>query len=71
MRKFAIVAEYPKCDFCKEQGVDKDAHYDGRTVNGMWAFMCMEHFSLVGTGLGTGFGQRLILTTKEEDIEDN
>lgn len=60
----ARVYELPKCDFCKDQGVDREAHYDGRTVNGMWAFMCTEHFNAIGSGLGMGRGQRLIL---EED----
>ena len=61
----AHVAKLPKCDFCKDDKVDKYALYDGKTINGMWAFMCDAHFALYGTGLGMGRGQRLILEEKE------
>ena len=56
-----VVAELPPCDFCKEQGVAKEAHYDGSTTIGPWAYMCNAHYSVYGMGLGTGVGQRLIL----------
>lgn len=59
------VPELPPCDFCKEQGVTKDAHYDGNTTIGQWAFMCNAHYSVYGMGLGTGVGQRLILESEK------
>jgi len=43
-----------KCDFC-----EKDAIYDGKTRMGPWGFMCDEHFSQYGVGLGLGKGQVL------------
>ena len=45
----------PKCDFCKE-----DAEYDGRTTSGPWAYMCKQHFTEHGVGLGMGKGQHLV-----------
>jgi hypothetical protein len=50
------------CDYCKFEGVDKQATVDGATKNrGPWAYMCDEHFALHGVGLGLGAGQRLLL----------
>lgn len=57
----AYVATLPKCDFCKGNGIDKDAEYDGKTIHGPWANMCESHFEDYGRGLGTGVGQRLIV----------
>lgn len=51
-----FVSELPKCDFCDEQ-----ARYDGKTVMGPWANMCVLHFGQYGTGLGTGRGQELVV----------
>ena len=49
------------CDFepCK---VDKvQAHYDGATAMGPWAYICESHYRQYGIGLGLGLGQRLII----------
>ncbi len=48
------VIKLPQCNFCHQ-----DAHYDGQTVHGPWAFMCQAHYEIKGTGLGLGHGQRL------------
>lgn len=56
------VSFLPKCDFCRFNGVEKDARYDGSTTkDGRWAYMCGAHFSIYGMGLGLGVGQRLKL----------
>lgn len=58
----AVVASLPSCDF----GCGSVAHFDGRTTMGPWAFMCVEHWMEYGVRkLGTGFGQKLALATKE------
>jgi len=58
----AIVAELPMCDVCKLNGDDSvPAQYDGKTKSGPWANMCVTHFTLHGTGLGTGKGQKFVL----------
>jgi hypothetical protein len=46
----------PKCDFCSKQAV-----VDGKTSLGPWAYMCIEHFSVFGVGLGLGKGQYLVV----------
>lgn len=56
----ATVAELPPCDFCKRHGIHTLAAVDGKTVYGVWAFMCSDHYMIVGTGLGMGRGQLLI-----------
>jgi hypothetical protein len=59
------VMNYPSCDICKyEQSRTSEAHYDGRTTSGQWAYMCETHFASRGLGLGTGKGQRLIVGEK-------
>ncbi len=50
------VSVLPQCDLC-----GANARYDGKTVNGPWANMCQIHFAMLGVGLGTGKGQRLVL----------
>ncbi len=60
------VNRFPLCDFiegsiwsdCRDEG---EARYDGKTIHGPWAYMCEQHFTEFGVGLGTGRGQRLIL----------
>lgn len=47
----------PLCDIDPSHG---DAHYDGKTRYGPWAFMCEACFVRDGIGLGTGRGQRLV-----------
>jgi hypothetical protein len=60
-----IVAKLPKCNFC-----DEEARYDGKTIQGPWAYMCVEHYCKFGTGVGLGRGQRLVLQSDiEEDAE--
>jgi hypothetical protein len=52
------IHEERSCDFCGET-----AEYDARTIFGPWANMCQECFDGKGIGqLGTGFGQRLVLS---------
>lgn len=58
-----VVARIPNCDVCAPDAVP--AVYDGRTRMGMWAYMCEGHMTTVGVGLGTGYGQRLILEGTE------
>lgn len=54
------VIRIPKCDFC-----EAEASFDGQTNMGPWAFMCDEDFKWHGVGLGTGRGQRLVLSSRE------
>ena len=51
----------PTCDFCSERGTHRLAEYDGKTVFGPWANMCVPHFRQHGVGTGLGKGQRFIL----------
>lgn len=63
MSRSVVVTERPSCDIHKyvHQVDGVPAFYDGRTVDGRWAFMCKVCFVQYGTGLGTGSGQRLIV----------
>lgn len=49
----------PKCDVNNSHG---NAAYDAKTVWGPWANLCVKCFQDFGIGLGTGKGQRLVLT---------
>lgn len=60
------VDKLPDCDFCTEECIGTDSHYDGLTIYGSWANMCQGHFDHYGTGLGMGRGQRLIVSSKFE-----
>lgn len=40
----------------------RDAFVDGRTKYGPWATMTLESFEVHGVGLGTGKGQKYVLT---------
>ncbi len=51
----AEVVKKPKCDFCSSQ-----AEYDGKTIQGPWAYMCEADFHIHGVGLGMDQGQRLV-----------
>lgn len=64
----AYVTALPECDICKHEGAAtiNPAHYDGKTVMGPWANMCLTHFASHGVGLGTGRGQELIVGEKPE-----
>jgi hypothetical protein len=58
----AAVDRIPNCDLCKSShGLNRPAVYDAQTKMGLWAYLCEAHFRLVGIGLGTGKGQRLVL----------
>lgn len=57
-----VVHHQPDCDFCKKQGKQVGADYDGKTVFGPWAYMCQMHFGMYGVGLGLGRGQRLLVS---------
>lgn len=48
------VPELPACDFCKKK---QSTFVDGKTVHGVWAYMCKNCFSVYGIGLGQGKGQ--------------
>jgi hypothetical protein len=64
----AIVNKRPKCDFC-----ERPAIYDGKTTMSGWAYMCDEHFSTYGIGLGMGKGQVLVVANikaKSSEIEE-
>ncbi len=63
----AVVAAIPDCDICKQNGRTEPALYDAKTWMGPWANMCQEHFDRLGEGgLGTGYGQRLVLRGSED-----
>lgn len=49
-----------KCDECLRRGKSTPAVYDAKTVHGPWGYLCEEDFKLIGIGLGTGLGQRLV-----------
>jgi hypothetical protein len=63
-----LVSKLPMCDICshdvqmnKAGSQRLEAHYDGRTSFGPWAYMCETHFARLGVGLGLGNGQKLVL----------
>ena len=56
-----IVSRLPDCDICSVKGLVRLAHYDIRTPFGAWANVCEEHYESMGTGLGLGLGQELVL----------
>jgi hypothetical protein len=47
------------CDFCRKEGKKVAAVYDGKTIFGLWSFMCEKHFKKLGSGLGIGKGKKL------------
>jgi len=49
----------PLCDFCRDKGATRPAEYDGRTVFGPCAYMCLSHFERFGQGLGYATGKRI------------
>lgn len=49
------VDRLPKCNLCHEV-----AEYDAKTYEGYWAYLCKSHYAVLGVGLGTGLGQRLV-----------
>ena len=54
------------CDICKIDLSTEEYFVDGRTQVGPWALMCMYCFGWYGAGLGTGFGQKYLVKTKEK-----
>ena len=56
------VPKLPDCDFCGDE-----AHYDGKTKLGPWAYMCDPCFRDNGIGLGLGKGQKLIVSKEAEE----
>ncbi len=62
------VRRLPSCDFCNADDDQRGsprfsaARYDGKTTAGPWANMCERHFRVHGVGLGTGRGQKFLLT---------
>lgn len=64
----------PDCDICKLEfamATPNKARYDGKTIIGQWGYMCEEHFSTVGIGLGLGKGQRIITPTDTVDLSQH
>lgn len=65
------VTAFPPCDICTHVhglgDLANPAKYDGKTTSGPWANMCDYCFRSHGVGLGTGRGQRLVLTTCSGD----
>ena len=66
MGKTAVISELPPCDFCKMEGREEPAEYDGKTKMGPWANMCQHHFDKYGVGLGAGLGQKLVKPTNPD-----
>lgn len=62
----ARVCRIPDCDICKR----RPAKYDGKTVQGPWAYMCAPCWVSWGPGrLGTGYGQELVLDLPDDPDE--
>jgi hypothetical protein len=58
-----LVVQPVPCDACRKAGAETPALAVGRTKQGEpRAFMCGEHFSKQGVGLGAGKGEVLIVT---------
>ena len=70
MSEVTYVKELPACDICKAGGIESEAEFDGKTIEGPWANMCNPHFHIHGTGLGTGKGQRLVVGEKPVDSDE-
>lgn len=60
MSTSVVVKSLPVCDICNEM----PAKYDARTRHGPWANMCAMCYRVhrMYTTLGTGMGQRLVLS---------
>jgi len=39
----------PECDLCKKDFIDKEAVVDSKTIWGFWAFLCEDHYKMVGS----------------------
>ena len=56
MKKQTAWSGAHNCDICGK--VCENTLYDARTGFGAWGTMCEECFRKLGTGLGTGSGQK-------------
>jgi hypothetical protein len=57
------VFEIPNCDVCRVDGHrPTPAYANARIPLGIRAYVCVQHFTLLGCSLGKGRGQRLILS---------
>ena len=64
------VSVIPNCDFCKKEGIEENAIYNGRTKFGTsGVYMCQEHFNRYG--IRADYSQKLVLKKKEEKNEKN
>jgi len=58
------IGDVTDCDVCHDE---IQGHFiDGKTIYGPWALMCDTCHGKVGVGLGTGYGQRYNLETREK-----
>ena len=59
------VSVIPNCDFCKKEGIEENAVYNGKTKFGtLEVYMCQEHFDRYGVRIDCS--QKLVLEKKEE-----
>ena len=62
-RKERVVhlGRWVKCDVCKMRGVEppQAAKYDANLTLGTWGYVCEEHMTQYGRGLGIGLGCRI------------
>ena len=58
------VSKFPDCDFCKENGTTRSAHYDGPTRFGPHANMCGYHYQAAGIE-GSSITVRFVLEKKD------
>ena len=57
----------PDCGICKQDYFQiSEASYDANTKLNCWAYLCENCFTNYGKGLGTGLGQKLILTSPQK-----
>lgn len=67
MAESVEVASLPQCNFCGDE-----ARYDAKTTIGPWAYLCQQCWESHGVGrLGTGFGQRLVLSQESQPNREN
>jgi hypothetical protein len=58
--RVVYVSELPACDIC-----GNTARYDALTKLGSWGNLCQQDWLKLGTGLGTGKGQLLMLDSQK------
>ena len=59
------MAQLPNCQLCDK---GRTAHYDGKTFQGPWAYMCRMCWTQYGPGkTGVGFGQEMIVVESESE----